>query len=455
MFSLRGVPQRLRIRHLLVSDPLYAASARWFARMTRSTPAVYEAQQLEKLRKLITAYRQVGLCREEGYEDINEFRQQGDLARLPLLTRDGLRALYPRLRRMHEGRRDIRTFATGGATGEPVQFLHSRRQYRLSGGCGLHVYKILGWRPGIPRVRLWGSERDLEIDDMGRRGLDGWIRRATEYTISFSGFLDSKLMYSPFCQAVMAHPGCAVYGYASMLVDCATYLLESDKAFPTGFLATVWTAAEQSSDAQRDLIEHAFGVRPHEHYASRECSSMAATCVHGTRHVNPRYIFEAVDSDTHHLLPCGETGSLLVTDLFNDVTPFIRYEIGDLGALDWRDCSCGRSGRCLTQLAGRTAWLIRLPSGAKVSTHVFNAIMSHPPLVHRYRVVRLGPLEFTIEYTGKPLEQAQREQLEQRVSRLLDNARVQAVQVDQLDLSPSGKLLQYVDHSAAVPQTTR
>ena len=66
-----------------------------------------------------------------------------------------------------------------------------------------------------------------------------------------------------------------------------------------------------------------------------------------------------------HGLPvaAGETGELVVTVLRNRMTPFIRYNLRDLGALAAEPCACGRSTPLLQVIAGRTDDFIILPDG--------------------------------------------------------------------------------------------
>ena len=62
-----------------------------------------------------------------------------------------------------------------------------------------------------------------------------------------------------------------------------------------------------------------------------------------------------------------EPADLLITDLDNRATPFIRYRIGDLAlALAPGPCSCGRGLSRLGEITGRAFDVIRGPSGGAV-----------------------------------------------------------------------------------------
>jgi phenylacetate-coenzyme A ligase PaaK-like adenylate-forming protein len=57
-----------------------------------------------------------------------------------------------------------------------------------------------------------------------------------------------------------------------------------------------------------------------------------------------------------------KVGRLLITHLHSYSTPFIRYEIGDVGAISEK-CECGHCGPVISRLLGRTTSLLRSPNG--------------------------------------------------------------------------------------------
>lgn len=444
---MKRMLQRWQIPLLTAFDRRYAEGRRWFRLGTTLSQTEHEHLLMSRLAELIDHYRQAGLCDADIPRRLAGADRFAALADLPILTRDGLRALFPILVDRYRKRRDISVYCTGGATGEPVQFMFSRLQRRLGGGCALGMHLVLGWRPGMPRFCLWG--REPGVQRVKPRGLRAQLRRWLQHTTVYGGYSPSEEEFLRFLADVRSRPGCAVFGLTSLLENAAMMIQEHGQRLPRGSVAALWTSAEMLTERQSEVIENGFGCPPRRQYGSRECTMMAVDCKHGNLHINPRYVFETVDLDSHTPLPAGQTGSLLVTDLHNDVTPFIRYEIGDLGAVDWRDCSCGLRGFCLVDLAGRTAGLIRLPSGTRVSSLCFAAIMYLFPAVRQYQALRLGPTEFELRYTGTELEDASRARMEELTSELLEGATVRIKPVDQLLLSPTGKLISYVEETGA------
>lgn len=55
------------------------------------------------------------------------------------------------------------------------------------------------------------------------------------------------------------------------------------------------------------------------------------------------YFVETVDPDTGEPTPSGEPGELLITSLWQDGTPYLRFKTGDMVTIDRSTCACGRA----------------------------------------------------------------------------------------------------------------
>ena len=451
MSGARQLLQRLQVPLLTACDPLYAAGRRWFRLGTSLPREQHEQLLMARLPGLIRSFQDRGLLSDPVWQQLGGASRISALTAMPILTRQRLRALYPRLVELYGSGPAADRHTSGGATGEPVQFYYSRRQRRLAGGCALGMYTILGWRPGTQRFSLWGREpRGAPVSPS--RGPRARLRRWLQHTTGYGGFAPSEDEYSRFLAAVRAHPGCAVFGYTSLLERCAQLMIESGETLPRGFISTAWACSEMLHPHQQQRIEKAFGIRLRRHYGSRECTTCAVDCAHGSLHISPRYIVQAIDLETRAPLSAGRTGSLLITDLFNDATPFIRYEIGDIGAVEWRDCACGRRGYCLAELTGRTAGMFTLKSGTRVSALSLAAVINFFPQIDQYQAVRTGQTRFELRYTGSPLEASVANSMESMARALLEGATVRAVPVETLGLSPTGKLIPYREELADEPE---
>ena len=78
-------------------------------------------------------------------------------------------------------------------------------------------------------------------------------------------------------------------------------------------------------------------------------------CCRGAVHhiMEELHIVEIVDPETGELLPDGEIGNIILTNIDRKLMPVIRYDVGDRGRILTEKCSCGRKTRLL-ELLGRS-----------------------------------------------------------------------------------------------------
>lgn len=114
----------------------------------------------------------------------------------------------------------------------------------------------------------------------------------------------------------------------------------------------------------RSLALQKMGAVIKDIYSSHEVGPIAFQCPsrEDSFHVASSNVFLEVVDDAGKTLPAGTLGRILVTALNSLITPVVRYEIGDTGAVLPR-CPCGWDGQTVTNLLGRTTALLKLPDG--------------------------------------------------------------------------------------------
>jgi phenylacetate-CoA ligase len=113
---------------------------------------------------------------------------------------------------------------------------------------------------------------------------------------------------------------------------------------------------EPWSESMRKKLQDRTGIKVHNCYGASEfygpmfleCDKQAGLHVWA----DLAYI-EILDKDGN---PCadGERGEIVVTMLKKEAFPLIRYKIGDISALTWEKCECGRTHPRLMRISGRT-----------------------------------------------------------------------------------------------------
>ncbi|MFC6079662.1 phenylacetate--CoA ligase family protein [Sphaerisporangium aureirubrum] len=120
--------------------------------------------------------------------------------------------------------------------------------------------------------------------------------------------------------------------------ELAGYRTETD--FPA--LRAFYTAGEPLSPARRARISELWGGTPVlDVYGSTEVGSVAGTCPAGVMHFwADRLLPEVYDAATGTFAREG-AGQLVVTPLYQEAMPLIRYDLGDDVEIHYAECECG------------------------------------------------------------------------------------------------------------------
>ena len=115
--------------------------------------------------------------------------------------------------------------------------------------------------------------------------------------------------------------------------------LRPGRDFPA--LRALLVAGEPLSPARRDRIAQVWNAPVVQEYGASETGGLAGECPYGNLHLwADRAIFEVYDPATGRTTPDG-AGELVVTPLFREAMPLLRYHLGDRVEVTYRDCPCG------------------------------------------------------------------------------------------------------------------
>jgi phenylacetate-CoA ligase len=138
----------------------------------------------------------------------------------------------------------------------------------------------------------------------------------------------------------------------------------------------------RSEAARRALGEPFGGIQIREQYGTAEVGIIANECEFGGgMHLSDDHVVEVVDPTTGQPVEDGASGEIVVSDVWRQAMPIIRYRTGDLTeGLNLEACPCGRTAPRLKRIIGRASDIPRIKGMFVVPGSVQNVLDRYPEL---------------------------------------------------------------------------
>jgi phenylacetate-CoA ligase len=206
---------------------------------------------------------------------------------------------------------------------------------------------------------------------------------------------------------------------------------------------TISCTGENLYPHQKQLFRETFGGEVFEKYATKECGVIASECgEHSGMHVFAEGVFVEILDEYGKPVHPGQSGRVIVTDLFNYGFPMIRYEIGDRAvARDNRRCGCGDPLPMIDRLIGRDRDILVDGDGNPKPGYLFVDAISKLNLVDaQFQVVQLENSDLLIKVVNVDPMAVDTELLMEKFREIVGpKLNITLQHVDSIPRDPSGK----------------
>ncbi len=318
---------------------------------------------------------------------------------LPLLNKRTVQTQLKALWSDEHVHEKVNQWMSSGSTGEPTQFMVDPFA-ALTRDLGMQLIQKLQGNHQIPTR---GDEELLMLRLSASEGPEGWRTRMFLYQDAWL----VKLPLYPHADCneqlvldILRHLRPRMLATDPQALDRLLQLWEThypeEPHFPYP-LTSLTSGGNQLSEALRKRAE-AFFQRPIiDAYGLSETSIVASQCKHGQYHLHSPFNWvEVIDPISKSPLPDGEVGEIVVTHLMNWAFPFIRYQTGDMGALDRQTtCLCGCVFPILTQFQGRKRRYLIRPDGSLLAPQILVPYLAALN-VAQYQLIQEAPTQFKL-----------------------------------------------------------
>jgi len=285
--------------------------------------------------------------------DIDNLKTQEDFEKLPFTWKGDLREAYPLGLQAVPDEKIVRIHSSSGTTGTPVIIPYTQKDvddwaimfarcYEMAGITNLdriHITPGYGlWTAGIG-FQLGAEKLGAMTIPMGPGNTDKQLRMMQD--------MKSTVL-------------CATSSYALLLAE------EIAKRNLTNniFLKKGVIGSERWGEKMRKRIANELGVQLYDIYGLTEVygPGIGMSCDYECgMHVWDDYLyFEIVDPKTGEVLPDGEIGELVITTLYKEGAPLIRYRTHDLTRFIPGECPCGSKYPRIDTILGRTDDMVKV-----------------------------------------------------------------------------------------------
>lgn len=332
---------------------------------------------------------------------------------------------------------------TSGSSGIPLKFAKDKYTHSITWALILDRYKKVGISPNDFQARFYGIPLDFpkyqkerlkdklmnryrfNIFDFSDESMERYIKK----------FKESKFIYT--------------YGYTNSQLFFCRYLQKIGvvlKDICPSLKGTIVTS-EQCTDEGKTLLENQFGVPVFNEYGASEVEFLAMSDLSGKRWLSSETLVTEVLDENYNRVSPETNGSLIFSNIFNKALPFIRYELGDVGAVVKHENSNQEE---LSQLNGRLNDTVVLPSGKKAPGlslyYISKHLMSKLGYLQEYQVRQIQKDSFEVDLV---LEREIDENINKAIQEGFDiylekGLKVKVKKVDKIDREKSGKLKSFI-----------
>lgn len=359
----------------------------WSKQETLSRAEI-EAIQLSRLKDTVQqvwdkvpAYRkkmeEAGVCPQ----DIQTLK---DLAKLPFVTKQDLRDNYPFGLFAVEKEELVRIHASSGTTGKPTVVGYTKRDLEM-------------WTECVSRIAVMGGATKKDVAQIcfgygmftGALGLHFGLENIGATLVpSSTGNSEKQIMYmKDFGTTLLV----ATPSYALRLAEVALSMGIDPKKDLNVKIGLV--GSELLTEAMREEMHKLWGkdMLVTSNYGMSELMGpgVSGECEHMCgMHVNEDFFIpEIIDPKTGEVLPPGEKGELVVTCIYKEGLPLIRYRTKDVTRLIYEPCKCGRTTCRMENLDGRTDDMLKIRGVNVFPSQIEEVILGVEEIGPHYEII--------------------------------------------------------------------
>ncbi len=335
---------------------------------------------------------------------------------------------------------------TSGSSGTPFVFAKNKSSHTKALALYLDRLKRLGIDYGTDlQARFYGIPK--KGISFCKEKMKDWLAGRIRFPVF--DLTDERL--SEILNSFAENPFVYINGYTNSILLFANFLIRNNitlnEVCPT--LRFVIPTSEVCTSTHKELMKRAFGVDVFVEYGAAELDIIAMEDLNHNFILNNETLLVEILDDKNEPVKPGEVGRVIVTSLFNEAMPFIRYDLGDCVKLGVKTTSTHHT---IENVEGRVNDNIVLPSG-KISPgltfyYIVKVLFEGKPNIKEFVIHQMTLDTFEFQYVAETeVSEVEKTKINTEIERYLESGlKVHFVKKETLQRHPSGKLKTFVSH---------
>lgn len=351
-----------------------------------------------------------------------------ELEQFPILSKSSIRASLASFKSQDYLGKRVMTMTTSGSTGTPFTVYQNSNKKARNYADTLYFGEMAGYELGnkLYYLKIWAKQKMS----------NPLIYRIQNIVPVDVIELNDERIHFLLREMESSKEKINILGYVSALENFIRYA-EKRKIHKFNVkVISIITMSEGLSNETRQKLQSLFDCKVVSRYSNLENGIIAQQEFNSDMFLvnTASYYLEIVHPTSENILPDGELGRIIVTDLYNYSMPMIRYDTGDFGI------RIQQGGKTYLQtVEGRKLDLLYNTEGNLVSSYVMYKNMWQYTEIEQYQLVQTGlkSYEFRINCpSGFKME----EQLVSEFKQYLgQDAIFKVVYINEIPLLDSGK----------------
>lgn len=362
----------------------------------------------------------------------NKYNNKTALDSLPIVNKNIINANYNVFLSDKYLRKNLKKVSTSGSTGIPFVIFHNPEKVKRQIADMLYFNELCGYtiEQKLIYLRIWNEINRLNFFQKS-------IKNILPIDTANLSIEDTKRIIKKISNSKTTY---SILSYASSLELLERNLIAMKVTKVVGKISCIISMAEALPIRTKRNIEQIFGCSVYSRYSNSE-NGFIAHQIPGFEEnyfINDAsFLVEFLSLNSDEPVANGEPGRIIVTDLFNNALPLIRYDTGDIGV---RNSINGKA--VIKRVEGRKLDFILATNGQMVSPHVVDYSLRTIQGIKQFQLIQIDETKYVLKLNvnyNKNFDSIKELASNNLKSFLGKNAIISVESVNEIPLLDSGK----------------